>query len=231
MKGFQGIRIIQNSGRLLRRAIISILVLVLVAGAAYWQGQKGSLVKQETIAVKISNEAVIEKLYAEGMLNVLEAKGRANYQLEDPGTIRILNRAISIPGRQKVVSIKYEYKAHWGIDLTSLKADDVIISESGIQLHLPRPQMTGIEIYNDKAQTTGGCLTFKGKPRDDLVEMKANQDEYINILREFVSQDLQESGKHKKLQQVAMKNTVDLLTRLLRELSQNNNLELSIKFI
>lgn len=231
MRGILDTRIIQNLGRLLGKAIISLLVLVLVAGAAYWQGQKGPPVKQETIPVKISNEAVIEKLYAEGMLNVLEAKGRANYQLEDPGTIRILNKAISIPGRQKVVKVKYEYKAHWGIDLTCLKVDDVIIEEGGIQIKLPRPRMTSIEIYNDKAQTTGGCLIYKGKPRDELVEMKANRDEYINILRDFTLQELQASGKYRKLEQTAAKNAVELLSCLLQELSQNNKLQLSIKFM
>ncbi len=215
-------------GRLLKKGIILLFMLVLLTGGGTWLRNHSDVV-DNVVPSPITNEAVIEKLYSEGTLNVLEAMGRVSYQVEDPGIIDILNKKISIPGLQKTVTVKYEYKIHLGVDLTRLTADDVTMTETSVLIVLPRPEMVSIEPYNDRAQTTGGFLTYKAKPREDLVEM-SDQDEYINILRDFALQDLQESGKYQKLQQAAMDNAVDLLTRLLREMSPNNDLEVVIQF-
>ncbi|KUG03372.1 hypothetical protein ASZ90_019160 [hydrocarbon metagenome] len=219
-----------------KKGIIILLLLGLMAGGITWLRYQNAAGADKTavdnaIPFQITSELVIERLYSEGTLNVLEAVGRASYQVEDPGTIKILNRNITIPGRQKQVSVNYEYKVHLGIDLTRLTAQDISITETSIEIMLPRPEIKSIEIYNDKAQTTGGFLIFKTKPRDDLVEMSADKDGYVTILRDSALRNLQESGRYQKLQQIAMNNTVDLLARLLQDLSQNNELKVKVQFI
>ena len=226
---------IVDAGRIFKKGVIILLLLGLMAGGITWHRYQTAGADKNpvdnAIPFQITSELVIERLYSEGTLNVLEAVGRASYQVEDPGTISILDHKLSIPGRQKKVSVNYEYKVHLGIDLTRLTAQDISITETSIEIMLARPEIESIEIYNDKAQTTGGFLTFKTKPRDDLVQMSADRDEYINILREFALKDLQKSGKYQKLQKTAMDNTVDLLSRLIHQLSQNDELEVRINFI
>ncbi len=222
--------LVVHADRIFKKGIILVLLLALIVGGLIWfRGQSPEI--DNAIPYQITSELVVERLYSEGTLNVLEAVGRASYQAEDPGTIKILSYKISIPGLQKKVSVNYEYRVHLGVDLTRLTAKDVSITETRIEIMLPRPEINSIEIFNDKAQTTGGFLIFKAKPRDDLVEMSADRDEYINILRDSALQDLQESGQYQKLQQAAMGNTANLLSRLLQELSQNNVLEVNVKFI
>lgn len=204
-----------------------IIAVICIAAPMAWKFSSTNIFAKSPVI--ISRESVVNILHSEQVLNVLEEMNRATYQVRDPGTYQIFGKEFKIPGREKVVTVKYDYTVHWGYDLYSLSGDDVNINGNAINIRLHKPEITSIEISNDHAQTDGGFLVSKKNPMDDAVRMDESHDDYTNILQDNAKKELKESGKFIELQQVAMDRTNNQINDLIRTIT-SEDLNVNIEF-
>ena len=85
-----------------------------------------------------------------------------------------------------------------------------------------------METYNDHTETTGGMLISKASPRDDVVKMDESHDDYLNILTDNVRKDIQESGRFSAMQQKAMNQTSDAISKVIS--TTVKNVDVNIEF-
>jgi len=174
---------------------------------------------------------VVNVLHGEQILTVLKEKGQSLYQVKDPGSYEIFGKEFDIPGREKVVTVNYDYISHYGYDLSKITVDNVDVDGNVIYVRLNKPALTSLEISNDHARTDGGLLISKKNPVDDIIRMDPTHDAYTNILYKNTITDLQESGKLQESQQVAMDRTEEAIYNLIKTAVTDEDIKVNVEFL
>ena len=169
--------------------------------------------------VVISTSTIVSTLHSQQTLNVLEDTATGTYQVSDKQIYTFFEHEVQLPFLAKTVTVDYDYKITFGIDLGEITNNDIQINQRAISLVLSKPTDTVLMVYNEHARTDGGALINKSHPLDDAQKLDPSHEPLTNTLLKNTMDNLKQTNKYNDLQVLAMNNAkqtiVDLLTKTL----------------
>ncbi|MDR3588025.1 MAG: DUF4230 domain-containing protein [Desulfosporosinus sp.] len=198
--------------------IVLLLICILVIGTPIiMRIVNPTLVAKEPVA--ISTSTIVSTLHSQQTLNVLEDTATGTYQVSDKQIYTFFEHEVQLPFLAKTVTVDYDYKITFGIDLGEITNNDIQINQRTISLVLNKPTDTVLMVYNEHARTDGGALINKSHPLDDAQKLDPSHEPLTNTLMKNTMDNLKQTNKYNDLQVLAMNNakqtTVDLLTKTL----------------
>lgn len=198
--------------------ILLLLICILVVGTPIiMKIVNPTLVAKEPVV--ISTSTIVSTLHSQQTLNVLEDTATGTYQVSDKQIYTFFEHEVQLPFLAKTVTVDYDYKITFGIDLGEITNNDIQINRRTISLVLNKPTDTVLMVYNEHARTDGGALINKSHPLDDAQKLNPSHEPLTNTLMKNTMDNLKQTNKYNDLQVLAMNNAKqtieDLLTKTL----------------
>jgi len=192
---------------------LSLLCILVIGTPIIMNIFKPTVLTKEPVV--ISNSTIVSALHSEQILNVLDDTATGSYQVSDQQMYTFFGGKIQLPFLVKTVTVDYDYKITFGIDLSEITNSDIQVNGRTISFMLNKPVDTVLSVYNEHARTDGGPFTNKSNPIDDALRMDPIHEPLTSTLMKNTMDNLKQTNEYNDLQGRAMINAKQTITDLL----------------
>jgi len=158
-----------------------------VASASFaFDKSRGEITPNTPVPAQIDRNKIIRVFRNQRILSVLTETGSDNYEASFSKELF----GGTIPQTTVEIHVTYDYAVGFDVNLGQITESLVKVDGSSVQVYIPTPKMTEVQVSNDRVEVEKGFFASGDNPREEIEKFDSGDDSYIDILKKHTEEKL-----------------------------------------
>ena len=184
---------------------------------------RGEMSPNTPAAVSIDKNKIIRVFQNQKILSVITEKGSDNYEASFSKELF----GGTIPQTNVKIKVTYDYEVGYDVNLDQITESLVKVDGSSVQVYIPTPKMTEVQVSNDKVEVEKGFFASGDNPREEIEKFDSGDDSYIDILKRHTKERL---TNNENLKNRAQLEALDSVRTLVVNSIEDSNVKVQVLY-